>query len=317
MPGAAVAGPTFKSYETVKTNNEKNNVENQVVMKTTTSKEEPPHVVDERCGVHKDLLKSTTLSAYMNRVTPSPTLLCAYEYFLNEDQNKTISIGYNPEDGFKALFVMRSYAEKTYPNFITFTFMDFKRLFCSKVEDFFNPLTILSHYYDKSNPVEREAYERAVKELEDEINIKAVNGYSDHLLDTANMSFYKKYSSESTEPILSITGWNSHSNDYIELTKKEVQNLKTLYDFFETMWVNIRSSSYEAQLYYWEYVKLCNQKKLEILPEALYFTPNIHKPAIFNCFRLFNEIPIYCRRKLHQDLALFIKSSDQNNNKQL
>lgn len=281
---------TTKSYESVKTDEI-----------STGEQEKKNKRYDERC-IRNDKNKPTTLPSYLKRFTPSPNLLCAYEYFINDEQNKTISIGYNPDDNFKAQFVIRSYVGKTYPNFISFTLNDLKNLFCQKVEEFFNPFQNLSTYYDKSKTQDTKFYDDAVKFIQDERNEKIKQGYSIPILDTPNFSLYEKYATEG-QPVLSISGWSSHHNDSIILTKKEVDTLKEMYDFFETIWINTRSASYEVQEYYWEYVKQCKIKKLDILPESCFFSCHNRKVTV-NVFRLFNEIPIYCRRKLYKDLTL-------------
>lgn len=287
-----------KSYESVKPN------EGSAVEKEAKNKNKE---YDERC-IPNNIFKATTLPSYLNRDTPSPSLLCAYEYFLNEEQNKTISIGYNPDDNFKAQFVIRSYeGGKTYPNFVSFTLNDFKKLFCERVEEFFNPFCNLSTFYDKTNQQEKKFHDDAVQFIQEGRNEKIKQGYLIPVLETTNFSLYEKYSTEG-EPLLSISGWNLHNNDFITLTKKEVDRMQEMHEFFETIWINTRSASYEVQEYYWEYVKQCNMKKLEILPESCFFSSRNHKATI-NVFRLFNEIPIYCRRKLYNDLALFSKNN--------
>lgn len=293
----------IKSYETVKSN--KNNSGVGCVVENEDKIKDKKY--DDRC-VSNEVIKSTSLHTFLNRNTPSPKLLCAYEYFINDEQNKTISIGYNSEDNFKAQIIIRSYVGKTYPNFISFTLKDFKKLFSAKVEEFFNPICNLSLFYDKTKPHEKNLYDEAVRLIQEDRNDKIKHGYSIPILDTSNFSLFERYS-EDSEPTLSITGWNSHKNDFITLTKKEIDNLKEMLDFFEVIWVNTRSAAFEVQEYYWEYVKQCCLKKVEILPESSFFTPPNQKTI--NVFRLFNEIPIYCRRKLYNDIAISRNSYEQ------
>lgn len=85
--------------------------------------------------------------------------------------------------------------------------------------------------YDKSNAAQTVFYDEAVRAIEEERNYKKKQGYLIPILDPRNVSLSEKYSIES-EPLLSIVGWNSHNNDFYTLTKKEIDNLKEMREFF-------------------------------------------------------------------------------------
>lgn len=74
-------------------------------------------------------------------------------------------------------------------------------------------------------------------------------------------------------------------------------------------WYGVTSS--EVQRYYERYLQICFENKVDKLLPHQFFTLADHGYGFFNNSRIFNELPILCSKKLHNDLDSVYNSNNQ------
>lgn len=88
----------------------------------------------------------------------------------------------------------------------------------------------------------------------------------------------------------------------INLNFIEWENLKGLTSYLNALMEKFIQISPMVSDYYDTYISKCHELNQEYLPPHEFFEPQNGQIRNFNSFRLFNEIPVLCEEKMHEDL---------------
>lgn len=209
-----------------------------------------------------------------------PALLLEYNYNLNMDQSKSISIGYDPCNNFRPLIVLKSMTGSGI-NFIPMKLCDLTALCNQKVIDVFN-INHINQYFTK------EAMEFKKPGIPTRL-FKRV------LLVTGNIQVVE-YQQTKQSPLIMIKSYHSvpFFNDNMTIDREEMYNLLRLQTFLNNMWSHTKRLSSDIEDYFETYVIKCVEKNVTFLKEGDLFPPAEDDDALssrFNYYRMFYEIP--------------------------
>lgn len=96
---------------------------------------------------------------------------------------------------------------------------------------------------------------------------------------------------------------SSYNNRKIVLCKDESAMLISLLSYVNSImsWYNVTSA--EVKKYYDRYLQICINNSVSKLSPDQFFTTG--EQSYFNSSRIFNELPILCRKKINDDLSKY------------
>lgn len=100
---------------------------------------------------------------------------------------------------------------------------------------------------------------------------------------------------------------SSHLNRKIVLYKDECSMLISLFPYLNSImsWYNV--TSVEIKKYYDRYLQICiDNNVLKLTPDQFFITG---EQSFYNSSRIFNELPILCRKKIFNDLSKYYKNA--------
>lgn len=208
------------------------------------------------------------------KIIEAPKLLLQYKYDLIGSDSKYISIGYSTEPEFKTTVIIF----KNEKSFIVLHPSSWK---------------VISSFA-------REHIDKYFAE-------KDKNGMKKRII--VNSPSIKVSKMQSNDEFLikieSIDG--KYANKSVTLNEVEWKNCLDLSDYFEDVVEYYNKNCSNIEMYYQNYMVNCVLKGKMKLDKNDFFLPN--KPANYNVFRLFYEIPIICENKLKLDLNELVKQT--------
>lgn len=218
--------------------------------------------------VKEDFMRSMSEICKSRTSAETPTLLLRYTYFLDASSKKAMSIGFH-SDTFKPIILVQVFGR----SHIVLSLNDWMSIPVNRdiADIYFSGGTDQPTFVCSKNIVVKSLLHGRRKE---------------------------RYI------LLKRTSDNCSSQEVI-LNKTEWTTLMRLSNFFNTLAFYLRKGTDSIEEYYNNYVQFCVSKKTNWLTSKDFFIPIIDTDNTYNYSRLFHEIPLLCRERLHRDINAF------------
>lgn len=194
-----------------------------------------------------------------------PNLLLQLVYFLNDTGTKNVTIGFDPMNDFRLTIILASnYSFVVMTSVDWFTFL----LNIPEVHNFFHDISQDNCTTFKTTR---------------NILLSKHKGPNDRRLQIEDFPRLR-------------------ANNVIFLSDEEFNRCLALDSYFQPLIKQLQMYPQMISEYYSLYIYHCQTSKKETLLESDYFLPRANENSL-DSFRLFKEIPIYCRSKLDTDLG--------------
>lgn len=213
---------------------------------------------------HKTSIKRKDGVLEIGKILNQPSLLLSTIYFLNNQCNRHVVLGYAPENECRPLFILG-----TMNSFVSLSTTDWVMLMLSKIQ--------ISSWFNNEDDFENDVI------ISKNIKIAPFQSKTNKLICIENLNC-------------------DRANKSILLSEEEYNKCVDLDSIIHIISKQMQQNSIHIDDYFNMYIYYCLSKEKTKLSELDFFPPN-DTNTFFDTFRLFKEIPLLCAEQVEKELC--------------